>query len=91
VVSLRTDDYRGNVVRVPAGNKASSQTLRPTLSPTERVQNDKGGRSVNVITLPCFKPKLRMRGGITPLPTCLYGAQHKDLRINSQQTNLILL
>ena len=90
LVSLRANDYRGNAIRLPAGNKASSPTLRHTLSPMERVHDGKDGRDVNVYTLLCFKRRLRMRGAITPFPIRLYGVQHKDLRINSQQTSLIL-
>ena len=49
VVSTRADDYGGNVVRVPAGNKASSPALRPTLSPMERIQDGKVGRDVMLL------------------------------------------
>ena len=47
LVSLRAGDYSGNVVGMPAGNKASSPALRPNLSLTERVQDGKVGGGVN--------------------------------------------
>ena len=90
LVSLRPGDCIGNVVGVPAGNKTSSPTARPTLSPAERVQEGKISRSENVTTLfvlsigyECLELYLR-----SPYACMEYNI--KIFEQNSQQSTLIL-